>query len=89
MPNFWQLFLSPPVMALLLSAGYYAALKFYRYAFSKGRQTMVAETSSKFVRDMAVNHLPHIYDALKRIAESQGVDLPDPPPIRFLPNGDK
>lgn len=37
-----------------------------------------------FVRDMAVNHLPHIYHALRWLCQKQGIELPDPPPIRWV-----
>jgi len=37
-----------------------------------------------FVRDMAVNHLPHIYHALQWLCQKQGIELPDPPPIRWV-----
>lgn len=38
-----------------------------------------------FVRDVALNHLPHIYTALRRIAAKQGVTLDDTPPVvRFV-----
>jgi len=37
-----------------------------------------------FVRDMATNHLPHIYHALRQMADGQGIELSEPPPVRFL-----
>ncbi len=42
------------------------------------------EIQRAFVRDMALNHLPHLYYALGRIAQQLGVELDEPPPIRFL-----
>lgn len=42
------------------------------------------EIMRAFVRDMAVNHLPHIYSALREIAEQQGIRLSEPPLVRFL-----
>jgi hypothetical protein len=42
------------------------------------------EIHRAFVRDMATNHLPHIYDALRRIAAEQGIDLNSPPLVRFV-----
>ena len=38
----------------------------------------------EFVRDMAINHLPHIYHALRQLAHHHGVELKEPPPVRFL-----
>jgi len=47
------------------------------------------ELQRAFVRDMATNHLPHIYDALRRLAHKLQVELPDPPPVHFVAvNGD-
>ena len=37
-----------------------------------------------FVRDIATNHLPHIYSALRQIATEQGIALEDPPLLRFV-----
>ena len=42
------------------------------------------EITRAFVRDVATNHLPHIYDALYRIAAHQGIPLGLPPMVRFL-----
>jgi len=42
------------------------------------------EITRAFVQDMATNHLPHIYDALHRICRTQGIELPDSPPIRWV-----
>lgn len=37
-----------------------------------------------FVRDIATNHLPHIYSALRQIAEEKGIELQEPPLVRFV-----
>ncbi len=37
-----------------------------------------------FVRDIATNHLPHIYSALRDIAQQQGIVLHEPPLVRFV-----
>ncbi len=42
------------------------------------------EIARAFVRDMATNHLPHIYSALRQIAGHLGLELQQPPPIRWL-----
>jgi hypothetical protein len=43
-----------------------------------------------FVRDVAVNHLPHMYSALRQIAEHQGITLEEPPLVRYVEfNGGK
>ena len=42
------------------------------------------EINRAFIRDVATNHLPHIYSALRRIAAEKGIDLEDPPLLRFV-----
>ncbi len=43
------------------------------------------ELTRAFVRDMATNHLPHIYERLEKICDQQGIErTPPPPPIRWL-----
>jgi hypothetical protein len=42
------------------------------------------EINRVFIRDIATNHLPHIYSALSQIAAEQGIKLEDPPLLRFV-----
>lgn len=42
------------------------------------------EITRAFVRDVATNHLPHIYNALQKIAAQQGIDLDETPLVRFV-----
>lgn len=42
------------------------------------------EITRAFVRDIATNHLPHIYSALRDIAQQQGIVLSEPPLVRFV-----
>ncbi len=42
------------------------------------------EITRAFVRDVALNHLPHIYSALRQIAAHQGIELEEPPLVQFL-----
>jgi hypothetical protein len=42
------------------------------------------EITRAFVRDVALNHLPHIYAALREIAARQGIELDETPLVRFL-----
>ena len=42
------------------------------------------EITRAFVRDVALNHLPHIYTALREIAARQGIELEETPLVRFL-----
>jgi hypothetical protein len=48
------------------------------------RRTRDDEIRRGFVRDMAVNHLPHLYHALRQIAAKLNIELEDPPPVQFL-----
>jgi len=42
------------------------------------------EINRAFVRDVALNHLPHIYSALQSIAEQQGITIDPAPVVRFV-----
>ena len=42
------------------------------------------EITRAFVRDVATNHLPHIYNALQKIAAQQGIELDETPLVRFV-----
>jgi hypothetical protein len=42
------------------------------------------EIERAFVHDMATTHLPHMYHALRLIANHLEIELEDPPPVRFL-----
>jgi len=42
------------------------------------------EITRAFVRDIATNHLPHIYNALQKIAMQQGIELDDTPLVQFV-----
>ena len=42
------------------------------------------EITRAFVRDIATNHLPHIYTALQQIASRQGIELDETPLVRFV-----
>ena len=54
---------------------------FIRWIYARKRDQDVQRT---FVRDMAVNHLPHIYVALRKIAQANDVYLEDPPRVQFI-----
>jgi hypothetical protein len=48
------------------------------------RRTRDDEIRRAFIRDMALNHLPHLYHALRQIAGHLGLELQEPPPVQFL-----
>jgi hypothetical protein len=68
------------VLAAVASAGVQFVL-FLRWLHRRMRND---EIVSVFVRDIAANHLPHIYRALHEIAKRQGIDLPETPLVRFV-----
>lgn len=54
---------------------------FLRWLHRRMRNDEITRT---FVRDIATNHLPHIYSALRQIAAEQGITLEEPPLVRFV-----
>jgi hypothetical protein len=48
------------------------------------RRTRDDEIRREFVRDMAINHLPHLYHALRQIGARLGLELAEPPRVQFL-----
>lgn len=48
------------------------------------RRTRDEEIRRMFIRDMAINHLPHLYHALHQIAGHLGLELDDPPQVQFV-----
>jgi hypothetical protein len=61
-----------------------ALVQFALFARWLHRRLRDDEIQQAFVRDMAANHLPHIYEALHALARAMNIDLPDPPPVRFM-----
>jgi hypothetical protein len=72
-----------------LPAGLWAALVpvcaqfalFLRWLHRRMRNDEIAQA---FIRDIAANHLPHIYNALQKIAAEQGIELDETPIVQFL-----
>jgi hypothetical protein len=70
----------PQLLAVLLPIGVQLVV-FLRWLHRRIRDD---EINRAFVHDVATNHLPHIYDALRAMAEQQGIALPEPPALRFI-----
>jgi hypothetical protein len=68
------------VVAALLPVAVQFVL-FLRWLHRRMRNDEITRT---FVRDIATNHLPHIYSALREIAQQQGIALSEPPLVRFI-----
>jgi len=70
----------PQLLAVLVPIGVQLVV-FLRWLHRRIRDD---EIHRAFVYDVATNHLPHIYDALRAIAEQQGIALPEPPALCFI-----
>ncbi|HET9804478.1 MAG TPA: hypothetical protein VFP96_14660 [Candidatus Acidoferrum sp.] len=70
----------PQFLAVLVPVGVQLVV-FLRWLHRRIRDD---EIHRAFVHDVATNHLPHIYDALRAIAEEKGIILDAPPPVRFI-----
>ena len=68
------------ILTALGSAGVQLVL-FLRWLHRRMRDDEITRT---FVHDIATNHLPHIYQALRQIATRQGITLEEPPMLRFI-----
>jgi len=75
MPAHWY-----AVLTAVVSTGVQFVL-FLRWLHRRMRND---EIVSAFVRDIAANHLPQIYNALHEIAKQQGIELPETPLVRFV-----
>ena len=67
-----------------LSAAIPVAVQFALFLRWLHRRMRNDEITRAFVRDIATNHLPHIYNALQKIAAQQGIELDDTPLVRFV-----
>src|SRR5712692_6748074 len=68
----------------ILTAIASAAVQFVLFLRWLHRRMRNEEIVRAFVRDIATNHLPHIYNALQKIAAEQGIELDDTPLVRFV-----
>jgi hypothetical protein len=69
---------------VILTALVPVAVQFVLFLRWLHRRMRNDEIVRAFVRDIATNHLPHIYSALRDIAQEQGIELRDPPMVRFV-----
>ena len=66
-----------PVIAALLVQ----SILFFRWWYRRQREWDVMKV---FVESMAMNHLPHIYSSLEKIARKLDVELDETPMVRFV-----
>jgi hypothetical protein len=74
--NAWPLALTSLVQFVL----------FLRWIYRRIRND---ELMRAFVEDMAMNHLPHMYDLLEKLCDKQGIDRDPAPPIRWIDLSDR
>ena len=75
MPSHWYVILTA------LVSGAVQFVLFLRWLHRRMRNDEIARA---FIRDIATNHLPHIYNALQKIAAQQGIELDETPLVRFV-----
>jgi hypothetical protein len=75
-----QFFLDPYRATLALAAAVQFIL-FLRWLYRRIRND---ELLRIFVEDMALNHLPHIYERLNQLCDQQGIAHYESPPIRWI-----
>ncbi len=68
------------ILAAIVSGAVQFAV-FFRWLHRRMRNDEIAHA---FIRDIATNHLPHIYDALHKIAQRQGIKLDKTPLVHFV-----
>jgi hypothetical protein len=68
----------------VVTAAVSVAVQFVLFLRWLHRRMRNDEIVRAFVRDIATNHLPHIYDALHKIAARQGITLDETPLVRFV-----
>lgn len=69
--NAWTLVLTSLVQFVL----------FLRWIYRRIRND---ELNRAFVEDMALNHLPHMYELLEKLCDNQEIDREPSPPIRWI-----
>jgi hypothetical protein len=74
-------FLFDPYRAALAVAAAVQFILFLRWLYRRIRND---ELLRVFVEDMALNHLPHLYERLNQLCDQQGITPDDPPPIRWI-----
>lgn len=74
----------PPYLPHLLTVLLPIGVQLFVFLRWLHRRIRDDEIHRAFVYDVATNHLPHIYDALRAIAAQQGILLDPPPALRFI-----
>jgi hypothetical protein len=64
-----------------IASGAVQSVLFLRWLHRRMRDD---EINRAFIRDLALNHLPHIYGALQSICEQQGITVHAAPAVHFV-----
>lgn len=73
-------------LAIVAVSAFVQFIVFLRWMYRRMRDD---EINRAFIRDVALNHLPHLYHTLRQVAAAQGIVLSDPPVMRWVElNGD-
>ena len=64
--------------------GFTSVIQFFIFLRWLHRRTRDDEIRRAFIRDMAINHLPHLYHALRQIAGHLGIEIKEHPPVQFV-----
>ena len=73
-----KIFLLTPSLTILASTSVVALIL---WIFKEWRKKTITEV---FICDMAINHLPHIYHTLMALARGAGIEVGEPPPVKFI-----
>lgn len=68
----------------IFGAAVTAASWAYRRVRASVKREMQIDISRQFLAELATNHLPHIYHVLELIAANLGVEITEPPPIKYF-----
>lgn len=76
-----MLTLLSPYWWMVVVASFVQLVLFLRWLYRRIRND---ELNRFFVQDMAVNHLPHIYELLGKLCDRQGIERTPLPLIRWV-----
>src|SRR5712692_3573299 len=79
-----RMILMPASWFAILAAIVSGTVQFVLFLRWLHRRMRKDEIAHAFIHDIATNHLPHIYNALQKIATQQGIELDDTPLVRFV-----
>lgn len=82
--NLNDIYLAVGILVVLVAFVRWAYHKIWESAKLEANSEAVDTAQSRFIYDIATNHLPHIESSLTLIARHLNIELPEPPPIMFV-----